>query len=209
MVLGTLSVPSESRTRLGGNIVLETGELTEPMVLDGDLREILALEKTYALQVVEQLGHQLSEAERQRILENQPGSLAAFLAFSRGLLEEDLGNFENAARYFQDAVRADPGYRDARDGLRRAVSADALSASGPGDAPVLARRVGEALGISAGPSVIANTLGSAVFDVASHQPERATWDAGTVSPIVNVVPEEAFVLPLLEAFILITITIQR
>ena len=41
------------------------------------------MEKELALQVAAGLGYQLTEAERQRILENQPGSLAAFLAFSQ------------------------------------------------------------------------------------------------------------------------------
>jgi tetratricopeptide (TPR) repeat protein len=209
MILGTLSVPSEPGTRLGGNIILETGELIEPLTLEGDLRDLLALEKTFALQIAENLGYQLSEAERQRILENQPGSLAAFLAFSKGLLEEDLGNFENAAAYFQEAVREDPQYEEAQEHLEGAVGAEALTESSRGDVTVIALRIYESLRVSTEPDLIFNALASAVLDVASHQPERATLDAGSANPAIDVVPEEILVLPLLEAVISIMITIRR
>jgi tetratricopeptide (TPR) repeat protein len=213
MVLGTLSVPMEEATHLGGTIVLETGEQVEPLALEGDLRDLFSLEKRFALQVAGDLGYQLSEAERQRVLENQPASLMAFLAFSRGLWEEDRGNFTNAAAYYREAVRVDPDYEEARDRLQGAVGADALSRSSRGEVIVVARRLGEPLSPppgpvmtgAPGPNPTTNALASAVLDIASHQPERATLNAGSANPAIDLVPEEAMTLPILTAVISIMI----
>jgi tetratricopeptide (TPR) repeat protein len=199
MVLGTVSVPSGAQTRLGGNIVLDTGELVEPLSAEGELEDILALEKDLALRVAESLGYQLSEAERQRILENQPGSLIAFLAFSRGLYSEGLGDFEAAAAFYGEAVRADPQYEEAQVKLRGAAGV------GMGEAQIAGLTFTPDLNLDA----VGNTLYSSILDVASHQPERATLDAGSSTSIIDLVPENAQILPLLEAVITIIITISR
>ncbi len=91
MVLGTVSVPSESQTRLGSNIVLETGEMVEPLAAEGELGDILAMEKELALGIAENLGYQLSEAERQRVLENQPASLPPSWLLPRACTRRALG----------------------------------------------------------------------------------------------------------------------
>ncbi len=209
MILGTVSVPSEANTTLGGNIVLETGEIVDPTTTQGDLRDLFALEKELALRIAGNLGYQLSGAERQRILENRPASLAAFLAFSRGLMEEDLGNYGLAADQFREAVRADPGYGEARDRLREAVGAEVLSQSVRGDALVVARRVDQQLGAVSPSTLLSSTLAGAVLDLASHQPERATLDAGSAAATVDVLPQDFQAVPVLEAVLHILITIPR
>jgi tetratricopeptide (TPR) repeat protein len=205
IVLGTVSVPSESETRLGSNIVLETGELVEPLAAEGELGDILAMEKELALGIAENLGYQLSEAERQRVLENQPASLAAFLAFARGLYAESLGDFEAAAAYYAEAVRADPGYVEAQSKLRGA------SGVGMGAAQIagLTFTPETGPGPEAGFGPLANTIESSILDIASHQPERATIDAGSVSSVIDLIPEDMEILPALEALITIIITISR
>ncbi len=205
MVLGTVSIPSGAQARLGGNIVLETGEIAEPLATEGELGDILSLEKELALQVAEGLGYQLSEAERQRILENQPGSLAAFLAFSQGLLAESLGDFQGAAGFYGEAVTADPQYGEAQTKLR------ATTGVGMGRAQIAELTFVPAPepSMMAGFDPLAATLASSIMDVASHQPERATIDAGSSSSSIEVLPEDAQILPLLEAVITIIITIPR
>jgi tetratricopeptide (TPR) repeat protein len=205
MVLGTVSVPRDARTQLGSSIVLETGELVEPSSTEGELDDILSLEKDLALDIAESLGYQLSEAERQRIMENQPGSLAAFLAFSRGLLSESLGDFEAAAAFYGEAVRADPQYAEAQVKLRAATGV------GMGQAQVAGLTYTAEAGprTSTGFDAVANTMASSILDIASHQPERATIDAGTGTTVIDLVPEDTQILPLLEAVITIIITISR
>jgi len=205
MVLGTVSVPSDAQTRLGGNIVLETGEMVEPLSTEGELADILSMEKELALSIAANLGYQLSEAERQRILENQPGSLAAFLAFSRGLWSESLGDFEAAAAFYSEALVADPQYGEARVKLRAAAGVEMGQAQIAG----LTFSPEPGSGAMTGFSAVENTLASSILDIASHQPERATIDAGTSSTIVDLVLEDAEILPLLEAVITIIITISR
>ena len=64
------------------------------------------LEKELVLGIVNQLGHQVTVAERQRILENGTQSLAAFLAYAAGLEAADAGDYEAAAVHFRQQVRS-------------------------------------------------------------------------------------------------------
>ena len=73
----------------------------------------------------------LSQAERQRILENGTQSLVAFLAYSRGLVAEDLGDFPAAALHYADAARADPNFTAARDNYQRSVAAEDVDGLDP------------------------------------------------------------------------------
>jgi len=78
------------------------------------LDELLTLEKNIALGLFQQLGITLTVAERNAIEQRPTRSLAAFLAYSRGLLSEDEGRFEDADRFYQNAVRLDPGFAAAQ-----------------------------------------------------------------------------------------------
>jgi len=207
MILGTASIPAEGQTRLGGNVVLETGEMVEPQATEGELNQILSLEKELAFRIAGSLGYELSQAERQRILQNQPASLMAFLAFSRGLLAEDRGDYEAAAAFYSAAAEADPGYGEA---LNRQESVAGVAMI-PIQLAQLTMFPGAGLPVLDEPmmSSLANTLASSIMDVASHQPERATLEAGSVNTIVDVLPEADDILPLLEAVISIMITIPR
>ena len=57
-----------------------------------------------------QLGVTLTVAERNAIEQRPTRSLAAFLAYSRGLTAEDDGRFDDASRFYRDAIRLDPGF---------------------------------------------------------------------------------------------------
>jgi tetratricopeptide (TPR) repeat protein len=215
MVLGTVSIPSEENMRLGSNIVLGTGELVEPYSTTGNLRDLLEIEKDLAIRTAEALGYQLTQSEIQEIRQNVPGSLTAFLSFSRGLMAEDIGDFETAAAHYAEAVRADPGYGEAQRRLRGAVGADVVSEAGGGEATSVGsnvdRNLAEATGqddSGASGDVLASTLDSSILDVASHQAERATEHAGSTE-VTEVVNEDPPLTQVFRAFILITIVIPR
>ncbi len=104
-------------------MVLSSGEVLPPAVTTGSLPDLLRLEKAIVLILARRLGYQLSEAERQLILEHGTQNLVAFLAYSRGLLEEDRGNYEAAAGHYAQAAREDPGFREARDRYQAAAAA--------------------------------------------------------------------------------------
>ena len=91
-------------------IDVPTTRLTGATNDDRALEELLTLEKNVALGLFQQLGVTLTTAERNAIEQRPTRSLAAFVAYSRGLLLEDEGQFERAESFYRDAVRLDPGF---------------------------------------------------------------------------------------------------
>lgn len=81
---------------------------------DRTLDQLLTLEKNIALGLFQQLGVTLTTDERNAIEQRPTRSLAAFVAYSRGLLLEDEGQFEKSETFYQDAVRLDPGFSAAQ-----------------------------------------------------------------------------------------------
>jgi tetratricopeptide (TPR) repeat protein len=85
------------------------------------MEQLFALEKRIALDLFDQLDVRLTVAERNAIEQRPTRSLAAFLAYSRGLSAEDEGRYDDASRFYRDAARIDPDFgaalqkdRDAR-----------------------------------------------------------------------------------------------
>ncbi|MBA3671125.1 MAG: tetratricopeptide repeat protein [Gemmatimonadaceae bacterium] len=78
------------------------------------LEQIFELEKQVALDLFRELGVTLTVAERNAIEQRPTRSLTAFLAYSQGLAAEDQGRYEDASRFFQEAVRIDPGFGSAQ-----------------------------------------------------------------------------------------------
>jgi TolB-like protein len=93
---------------------------------DDRMDALLTLQKEIVLQIFNSLGVQLTVAERNLIEQRPTRSLAAFLAFSRGLAAEDSGRFDMASRFFEDAVRIDPGFGAAA--MRQQAAAQASAA---------------------------------------------------------------------------------
>jgi TolB-like protein len=91
---------------------------------DDTLDALFRLQNEIAFGLIDELGISLSPAERDRIEQIPTRDLQAFLAFSRGLWEEDAGDFAAAAAQFQQAARLDPGFSLAgqRAGAARALS---------------------------------------------------------------------------------------
>ena len=87
---------------------------------DRTLDQLLTLEKNIALGLFAQMGVTLTTAERNAIEQRPTRSLAAFLAYSRGLLLEDDGRFTEADEFYRTAVRLDPGFAAARQRSRQA-----------------------------------------------------------------------------------------
>lgn len=81
---------------------------------DRALDQLLTLEKNVVLGLFQQLGVTLTTAERNAIEQRPTRSLAAFVAYSRGLLLEDEGQFERAETFFDNASRLDPGFSAAQ-----------------------------------------------------------------------------------------------
>jgi hypothetical protein len=126
MVQGLANIPDEGDVRLEASVVQANGQVTESESATGRVRDLLRLEKELVVGISLRLGYQLSQAERQLILENGTDNLTAFLSYSRGLLAEDLGDFSTAALHFSSAVQADPGFDLARSQYEAAAAAPAV-----------------------------------------------------------------------------------
>lgn len=93
---------------------------------NGTLDRLFQMEKALVKSVFTDLGVPLSPAELQEIDRTPTQSLAAFLAYSRGLEAQDNGRLDDAARFFDQARTADPGFGAA---LQRAQAAAAAQTS--------------------------------------------------------------------------------
>lgn len=138
MVSGLTVIPPEGDVRLETTIVLSNGEVTSPASATGRLRDLLRLEKEIVVEISSQLGYVLSEAERQAILENGTQNLVAFLAYSNALVAEDIGDYQSAARFYRQAVQADPGFQGASDGYEATTAATEVASSSETEVTVVA-----------------------------------------------------------------------
>lgn len=110
----------------------ELGEEVQSPDLDtrsGALDQLFALEKEIVFQVVDRLGIELTAQEKEQIESVPTRNLQAFLAYSRGLEQDALGNYEAAAEAFQQAHQLDPDFTQAADQQEEAAG---LSAAGGG-----------------------------------------------------------------------------
>lgn len=89
------------------------------------LDQLFTLEKNIVLRLFADMGVTLTTAERNAIEQRPTRSLAAFLAYSRGLEAEDEGRFDAASRLFDNALRLDPSFGPAQQHGQNAKSAAA------------------------------------------------------------------------------------
>lgn len=116
VVQGTLREAAGRRgIRLDANVVATTsGTVAAASTATDQLQRLFEMEKIVVFDLLGRLGITLSPAERQAISERPTADLQAFLAFSRGLADEDRGDFAAAAAQFEIAARRDPSFTAAR-----------------------------------------------------------------------------------------------
>ena len=116
---------------------------------NGQLDALFDIEKQVALQIFENLGVKLTDAERTLVQAYRPTkSLNAFLAFSRGLMAEDRGDYFEAARLFESAGRIDPGFSAAA--LKQSGASSAAAGASVSSATVTGALKGSSEGAVAG-----------------------------------------------------------
>jgi len=130
MVQGVASITPDGPVRLTASVVRGDGTVRSGAEANGTFRGLLDLEKQLVFSLAGQLGIQLTEAERQRILRQGPRNLAAFLAYSQGLDALARGDYRAAAAAFSAAVRADPSFQEAQQQQQAAEAAPAVVAGG-------------------------------------------------------------------------------
>jgi TolB-like protein len=104
-----------------------------------NLDNLFDLQTRVTFSIVDQLGVELTPQERAAIEEVPTQSIQAFLAYSRGLMEEDRGNFGAAAEYYQQAQQIDPNFEQAQ---QRGQQATSVEAGGGSQAEALSQATG-------------------------------------------------------------------
>jgi len=130
MVQGVASITPNGPVRLSASVVRGDGTVRSGAQASGTFKELLDLEKQLVFGLAAQLGIQLTDAERQRILRQGPRNLAAFLAYSQGLDALDRGDYRGAAAAFSASVRADPSFQAAQQQQQAAEGAPAVQGGG-------------------------------------------------------------------------------
>ncbi len=106
----------QQRDELVANAIvtdLATTTIGTPARDQRSLDELFTMEKNIVLGVLQNMGIVPTTAERNAIEQRPTRSLAAFLAYSRGLQLADQGRFDDASRAFDNALRIDPGFAPA------------------------------------------------------------------------------------------------
>jgi TolB-like protein len=112
---------------------------------EGNLDRVFDIEKRIALGLFDELGVTLTVAERNAVEQRPTRSLAAFLAYSRGLTAEDDGRLDDASRFYRDALRIDPGFGAARQRGEAALLISRASAPRRSEIGLAARDVADDL----------------------------------------------------------------
>jgi len=130
-LLGASSIVTGAFTGLGNEQwridpalgFIKAGDYKSLEGVEGELPGFIRTEKELALKILEELGIEVTQTEREKILKNVPTeSLNAFLAYSRGLDYADKRMYSQAAMEFREAISLDPGFDQARTHLTEMTS---------------------------------------------------------------------------------------
>lgn len=137
LVGGSYNVLPEEELRLDVALAnaSEAAQAPDMESRSGTLERLFQLEKEMVFRVIERLDITLTPAERRAIEKVPTQNLQAFLAYSRGLRQEDEGRYAEASASYQRAAELDPNFEAA---ANRADQAASLSASGGPPDDVLA-----------------------------------------------------------------------
>ena len=81
----------------------------------GNLNDFFTLQKEVVFAFLQNNGIELTQAEKEAIAKVPTQNLQSFLAFSKGIMAEDAGNFNSAASYFKTASELDPHFEAANE----------------------------------------------------------------------------------------------
>lgn len=121
VVIGTIASAPNDQVLLSGRVVdVLSATVQEVTTGTTSLDQIFDAQKAFAFRVFEQLGVNLTPAQRVAVEQKETTNLAATVAFGRGLRAEARGDAEAAVRAFQDAARLDVAFAAARTQAARA-----------------------------------------------------------------------------------------
>ena len=114
VVQGTLTDLPGDQLRVNAVVVdVATAGAGSPATGADQLNRLFDLEKQIAFSIFNAMGVQLAPAEQDAINQRPTENVQAFLAYSRGLVAQDQGDFAAAQAQFNDAVNLDPTFHAA------------------------------------------------------------------------------------------------
>jgi tetratricopeptide (TPR) repeat protein len=123
IVQGTLASLPEDTLRFDTDVVdVGRGASAGDATAQRPLEHLFDMEKEAVFRILDILGVETTAAEREAIGQNRAENLLAFLAYGRGLLAMDEGEFGQAQEYFREAIQADPGFDAAQEASLGAAS---------------------------------------------------------------------------------------
>lgn len=123
LISGGYNVVGDNNLRLDGAFMaVETTDYFPLSEQSDALRNLFVMEKALVFNLINELGITLTPEERQKIEYIPTENLQAFLAYSRGLREEDAGAYGLAAGFYRRASQLDEGFTEA---VERAEAAEA------------------------------------------------------------------------------------
>lgn len=140
VVQGSVS-EAEQRLELQAAVVrVGEADRLRPVSEEDALERLFDAQKRLALALYGSLGVQLSDAERELVLQRPTGSLRALVEFGRALEAEDAGDFGRASGLYTAAVALDPGFAAAAGAARRTADMAAALQVSTGELAVLGRQ---------------------------------------------------------------------
>lgn len=91
------------------------------------LKNLFQLEKNVVFSVIEEIGVELTAAEKEKIQRTPTKNWRAFVAYCQGLMREDAKDFAAAAKFYLKAARLDPNFTQAADKAELATDVGAVS----------------------------------------------------------------------------------
>lgn len=120
---------SENELLMQAVVVPVGGDSTaasQPLTVRDPARQFFDMEKQIVLGIYQNMGIELTPAEREAVLHRPTDNLNALLAFGQGLEAQDAGRFQEATAQFTQAATFDPGFTSA---TQRAQEAQSLNAA--------------------------------------------------------------------------------
>jgi tetratricopeptide (TPR) repeat protein len=195
VVQGSLLQLNGTNLRADASVVdVPTSQITGSAQNVNVLDAVFDIEKRLALDLFTQLGVTLTVAERNAVEQRPTRSLAAFLSYSRGLTAEDEGRYDDATRFFDDAVRLDPNFGAAQQKSQdvKAVTTGAavnaasieVSLKGTNEGAVVAAATQGSLNVGSVGGGTGSTVQAAASDV-NPSPIGAATGAATLTGAVS------------------------
>jgi len=140
LVLGSLASSGANGLVIDARVAdVATSELRDAVSATAPLDRIFDAEKELAFRLLRDLGVQLTPAERAAVEQRPTANISAFLAYSRGVRFESLGDYGAATQEFRRALAIDPSFQLA--GARLGSGSSASAAQQSRAASAVAQRV--------------------------------------------------------------------